>query len=109
MQAQQRWAIIGGGFLGMTLALRLAQQGKACHSLRGCASWAAWPAHGNSEMSSGTGIITSRCRPMPICVLCCAELGLEDEMQWTTTRTGFYIDSELYSLSNTLEFLSFPL
>jgi len=26
---QQKWAIIGGGFLGMTLALRLAQQGKA--------------------------------------------------------------------------------
>src|SRR4051794_36712916 len=26
---RERWAVVGGGFLGMTLALRLAQQGKA--------------------------------------------------------------------------------
>ena len=38
----------------------------------------------------------------------CANWELEDKIQWTTTRTGFYVDSKLYSLSNTLEFLQFP-
>jgi protoporphyrinogen oxidase len=37
-----------------------------------------------------------------------AELGLEKEMQWVETRTGFYTDGKLYSMSNTVEFLRFP-
>jgi protoporphyrinogen oxidase/peptidoglycan/xylan/chitin deacetylase (PgdA/CDA1 family) len=37
-----------------------------------------------------------------------AELGLEDEMEWVETRTGCYTDGELYSVSNTMEFLRFP-
>lgn len=36
------------------------------------------------------------------------ELELEAEMQWVQTRTGFYTDGTLYSLSNTTEFLRFP-
>jgi protoporphyrinogen oxidase len=37
-----------------------------------------------------------------------AELDLEKEMVWVETRTGFYTDDTLYSMSNTLEFLLFP-
>jgi protoporphyrinogen oxidase len=37
-----------------------------------------------------------------------SELGLEDRMRWGVTRTGFYTDGRLYSLSNNLEFLAFP-
>jgi protoporphyrinogen oxidase len=36
------------------------------------------------------------------------ELELEKEIQWRTTRTGFYVDSKFYSLSNSFEFLRFP-
>ena len=36
------------------------------------------------------------------------ELGLEKEMQWVETRTGFYTNDKLYSMSNTVEFLKFP-
>ena len=36
------------------------------------------------------------------------ECGLEDDMEWVETRTGFYTDGELHSMSNTLEFLKFP-
>jgi protoporphyrinogen oxidase len=36
------------------------------------------------------------------------ELGLEQELTWGTTRTGFYVDQRLYSLSNAWEFLRFP-
>jgi len=36
------------------------------------------------------------------------ELGLEKEMEWVETRTGFYTDGRLISMSNTMEFLRFP-
>ena len=37
-----------------------------------------------------------------------AEIGLEEELQWVETKTGFYTGGELLSMSNTLEFLRFP-
>lgn len=108
MQRQQRWAIVGGGFLGMTLALRLVQQGKsvtlfeAAPALGGLASaWQlgdiVWDRHYHVTLSSDRYLRSLL-----------GELGLETEIQWATTRTGFYLDSELHSLSNTLEFLKFP-
>jgi protoporphyrinogen oxidase len=36
------------------------------------------------------------------------ELGLGNALHWNVTRTGFYTDGVLYSLSTSLEFLSFP-
>jgi len=36
------------------------------------------------------------------------ELGLKDKVQWGTTKTGFYTDGKLYSMSNAIEFLTFP-
>jgi protoporphyrinogen oxidase len=92
----------------MTLALRLAQQGKAvtlfegAPSLGGLASaWqlgdVVWDRHYHVTLSSDN-YLRALLR----------ELGLESEIQWATTQTGFYVDSKLYSLSNTLEFLKFP-
>jgi protoporphyrinogen oxidase len=37
-----------------------------------------------------------------------AELGLEDDMQWVETKTGYYGGDALYSVSTTLEFLRLP-
>jgi protoporphyrinogen oxidase len=106
--AQQHWGILGGGMLGMTLAHRLLQQGNAvtlCESaeeLGGLASaWemggVVWDRHYHVILLSDQhlrGLL--------------AELGLDDEIQWVQTRTGFYTDGQLYSMSNTLEFLRFP-
>ena len=36
------------------------------------------------------------------------EIGLQDEFEWVETKTGFYTDGKLVSMSNTLEFLQFP-
>jgi protoporphyrinogen oxidase len=36
------------------------------------------------------------------------ELGIADRLRWGITRTGFYTDGKLHSLSNNLEFLRFP-
>jgi protoporphyrinogen oxidase len=36
------------------------------------------------------------------------ELGLASRLHWGVTRTGFYTDDTLYSMSDSLEFLRFP-
>jgi protoporphyrinogen oxidase len=37
-----------------------------------------------------------------------SDLDLEKEIQWVETKTGFFTDGKLHSVSNTLEFLKFP-
>jgi len=105
---RERWAVIGGGMLGMTLALRLAQKGcdvalfEAAEQCGGLASaWqlgeVTWDRHYHVTLLSDTELRALL-----------AELGLEQELTWATTRTGFYTGGKLYSMSNTLEFLRFP-
>jgi protoporphyrinogen oxidase len=105
---QQNWGIIGGGILGMTLAHRLAQQGykvtifEAAPELGGLAgAWKidnfTWDKFYHVILLSDTG--TRK-------VL--KELGLENQINWVETKTGFYSDGKLYSMSNIFEFLSFP-
>jgi protoporphyrinogen oxidase len=107
-QQTQKCAIVGGGLLGMTLALRLAQAGKAVTLFEGAdhlgglaSAWqlgdVVWDRHYHVTLLSDTTLRALL-----------SELGLEKEMQWVETRTGFYTDGQLYSMSNTLEFLRFP-
>ena len=94
--------------LGLTLAMRMAKQGhdvtliEAAPSLGGLAS--VWNI-GDIEFDRHyhvTLLSDSRLRNLV------AEIGLEDEMRWIETKTGFYTDDKLYSMSNTKEFLQFP-
>ncbi len=91
----------------MTLALRLAQRGhpvtiiESAPQLGGLASaWrlgdVTWDRHYHVTLLSDefTRSILS-------------ELGLDDDMQWVTTRTGFFTDGALHSMSNAFEFLRF--
>jgi protoporphyrinogen oxidase len=107
-EATDQWAIVGGGLLGMTLAYRLAQHGKqvtlfeAGDRLGGLASpWelgnVVWDRHYHVTLLSDSYL-----RDL------LKQLELEQDMKWVETRTGFYTDGQLYSLSNTLEFLKFP-
>jgi len=103
-----RWAVVGGGMLGLTLAHRLQQAGQqvtlleAAPEVGGLASaWqigdVTWDRHYHVTLLSDL-----RLRGL------LRELGLEADMKWVETRTGFYTDGKLYSMSNTLEFLRFP-
>ena len=103
-----RWGVVGGGILGMTLALRLSQQGKrvtlieAAPHLGGLASaWRVgdivWDRHYHVTLLSD-----SRLRNV------LAELDLEREIEWAETRTGVFAGGRLYSVSNTIEMLRFP-
>jgi protoporphyrinogen oxidase len=104
----EHWGVVGGGILGMTLALRLAQQGKsvtlyeAADHLGGLAdAWqlgdVQWDRHYHVTLLSDLHLRRLL-----------EELGLEQDMQWVETKTGFYTDDVLYSMSNSLEFLRFP-
>ncbi len=104
----QTWAIVGGGLLGMTLAYRLAQQGKSvtlyegASELGGLASaWqlgdVTWDRHYHVTLLSDFAV-RSLLR----------ELQLEQEMEWVETKTGVYTGGKLYSVSNAIEFLKFP-
>jgi len=108
MPQPQSWAILGGGILGMTVALRLAQQGQkvtlyeSSKELGGLASaWQlgdiTWDRHYHVTLLSD-GHNRSLLR----------ELNLEHELQWVETKTGFYTGGRMVSMSNSLEFLKFP-
>ncbi len=104
----QRWAIVGGGMLGLTLAHRMSQQGhdvtliEAAPRLGGLASvWqlgdVTWDKHYHVILLSD-----SRLRNL------LEEIDLDDQLNWVETKTGFYTNGQLYSMSDTREFLGFP-
>lgn len=104
----EKVAIVGSGFLGMTLALRLAKAGhnvtvfESSSEIGGLASaWeigaVVWDKHYHVTLASDK--FTRKL---------VEELGLGDEYRWVETKTGFYTDGELFSMSDTKEFLSFP-
>lgn len=108
METREHFGIVGGGLLGLTLALRLSQKGyrvtllEAAEQLGGLAdAWQVgdvkWDRHYHVTLLSDQhlrGVLK--------------ELELDDEMRWVKTRTGFLVDGRLYSMSNTREFLQFP-
>lgn len=105
----ERWAVVGGGMLGLTLALRLVQAGKKVSLFEAAAEagglagvWqlgdVVWDKHYHVTLLSDLAVRG---------VL--EELGLADDMRWVETRTGFYLgDGRLVSMSNSVEFLKFP-
>jgi protoporphyrinogen oxidase len=105
---QENWAVIGGGALGLTLAMRLAQNGKqvtvleASNRLGGLAdAWelggVQWDRHYHVMLLSDfylRGVLQ--------------ELGLGDAVRWSTTKTDFYTDGRFHPLTNALDYLRFP-
>lgn len=106
--APQRWGVVGGGMLGLELARRLRREGhsvtvlEAAPTLGGLAdAWQLGPITWDRHYHV---ILMSDLRVRELV----AEIGLEDEFRWVETKTGFYTDGRLYSMSNSLEFLKFP-
>ncbi|MBD5636110.1 MAG: NAD(P)/FAD-dependent oxidoreductase [Candidatus Eremiobacteraeota bacterium] len=106
--ARDRIAVIGGGLLGMTLALRLAQRGSAVSlfeseaELGGLAApWTfggvTWDRHYHVTLYSDAHL-RSLLR----------DLDLEAGMSWTSVGTGFFTDGRFYPMNGALDFLRFP-
>jgi len=108
LNTQQHWTVLGAGMLGMTLALRLAQSGKkvtlveAAPNLGGLASaWSlgdiVWDRYYHVTLLSDTVL-----REL------LDDLGLEQEIDWRTTKTNFYAGTEIYPLNNVVDYLKLP-
>jgi protoporphyrinogen oxidase len=104
----QHWGIIGGGIMGMTLALRLADMGMQVTILE--SSPAPGGLAGAVERNGITWdrfyhvILLSDLHTRSIL----SDIGLTGELVWAETRTGFYLENRLYSMSNIMEYLRFP-
>lgn len=103
-----KWAVVGGGMLGLTMAHRMAKEGhdvtliEAAPKLGGLTSvWelaeVTWDKYYHVILMTDTNL-----RGL------LEEIDLSDKLKWTETKTGFFTDGKLYSMSNTVEFLSFP-
>jgi len=101
-------AVVGGGMLGMTLALRLAQRGlrvtlvESEPALGGLAApWTVgdvtWDRHYHVTLASDTALRALL-----------RDLDLESEINWTTVGTGFYSGGRWHAMNNALDFLRFP-
>ena len=98
--SKTKFAIAGGGMLGLTLAMRMAKQGhdvtliEAAPTLGGLASvWdigdVVFDKHYHVTLLSD-----SRTRNLV------NEIGLEKDLRWIETKTGFYTNDTLYSMSD---------
>lgn len=102
------WGIIGGGIMGMTLALRLLQKGHNVTIFESSPRLGGLT--GAIEMDGVKWdrfyhvILMSDLYTRKIL----NETGLEDELRWVETKTGFYSGGKLYSMSNIFEYLKFP-
>ncbi len=109
MNAIKSWGIIGGGILGMSLALQLAQDGydvtlfEAESSFGGLTSPylgpdLTWDRYYHVILQTDS-LIQSLLR----------DLDLEDDIQWIKAKSGFYSEDGFTSMSNIWEFIRFPL
>ncbi|MBD2772973.1 NAD(P)/FAD-dependent oxidoreductase [Iningainema tapete] len=100
--------IIGGGMMGLASAYRLSQKGhkvtvfESNKQLGGLTTYHdyglfVWDRFYHVILPSDTYLINFL-----------QEIGLGDKLRWRRTLTGCYIDSQLYSISNTVEFFLFP-
>ena len=99
--------VVGGGMLGMTLALRLREAGHDVTLVEGASQLGGLAAPqelGEFVWDRFYHVVLLSDGNLRALL---AELGLADRLQWGTTRTGFYTDGELHSLSSTLDFLTF--
>ncbi len=108
-QQSDRQAIIGGGVLGLTLALRLAKAGKKVTLLEKATEW--------GGLASGIPIGNSTVekfyhhwfRSDTAIQNLISELGLSDKLEWLPSKVGIYQHGHTYDFSTAIDLLKFPL
>ncbi len=97
--------VVGGGMLGLGLALRLVEQGHRVTVLE------ASPTVGGLASADAIGGVTWD-RFYHVTLLSDSylrdllqDIGLADQLHWRTTRTGFFIDGRLVPMSSSVDFL----
>ena len=103
-----RVGIVGGGILGMTLALRLRSRGYRVTLIEAAAEiggLAGSQSIGGYTWDRYYHVILQSDQHLQALL---QEIGLGDSLRWGTTRTGFYTGGRLHSMSDSLEFVRFP-
>jgi len=101
--------ILGGGITGLTSAFYLLRAGARVTVVEGqpqLGGLATYFDFGPFWWDKFYHCILTSDRPLQTLI---DDLGLSREMRWQDTKTGFYADHALYSMSSTWEFLRFPL
>lgn len=105
---KSRWAVVGGGMLGLGVARKLLERGEdvtlfdSGDSLGGLTS--AWTI-GNVTWDRFYHVILLSDAHLRRLL---RELDLDEDIEWVQTKTGFYSAGKLHSLSSSIDFLKFP-
>jgi protoporphyrinogen oxidase len=100
--------VIGGGMMGIDIARRLRREGYEVSIIEGS------PVIGGLTTPSSFGGYTwdkfyHVILPDDVFTIgMIKELGLENELRWNETKTGFFINDHYHSMSDLVEFLKFP-
>lgn len=103
-----RIGVVGGGLMGLALADQLASAGhrvdvyEKSEQIGGLATWHdfdrfVWDRFYHVILPTDSALLGFMKR-----------IGLGDQVKWGATQTGYYVDSNFYSLSNNVDFLRFP-
>jgi protoporphyrinogen oxidase len=104
-----RIGIIGGGLMGMALAHRLTVLGHEVTVFERDPQIGGLATHhdyGGFYWDRFYHVVLPTDRHL---IAYIKEIGLGDQLEWRRTLTGFYVNDRMYSISNSLEFLRFPL
>jgi protoporphyrinogen oxidase len=108
MEEKKTFGIIGGGLMGMSLATQLTNEGyrvtilERSSELGGLTT--AWDYGGYIWDKFYHVILPDDTNTLELINY----LGLQDELNWQETKTGFFIRGNYHSMSNLIEFIKFP-
>jgi len=108
MPASADVCIVGAGLMGMALGRKLALDGHRVTVLESApqiGGLATWHDFGDFEWDRFYHVVLPTDQHL---IGLLDALGLESAMFWARTRTGFYVDDQMHSISNNIEFLRFP-
>lgn len=99
--------IVGAGMTGMALAQRLGAVGHTVTVFEQAdqpGGLATYQDHGSFVFDRFYHVILPTDRYLLSFI---ADIGLQDDLRWRKTLTGFYVDEEMHSVSNALEYVRF--
>ncbi|MES2352818.1 MAG: NAD(P)/FAD-dependent oxidoreductase [Pseudomonadota bacterium] len=100
--------VIGGGLTGLALAFRLTRLGHTVTVLereKQVGGLATYANYGRFYWDRFYHVILPSDQHL---IQFIQDLGLADQLRWTRTLTGFYVDKQFHSMSSSAEFLRFP-
>jgi protoporphyrinogen oxidase len=99
--------IVGGGIMGLALAQRLAARGQRVTVLERepqLGGLSTWHDYGAFTWDRFYHVILPGDAHL---IRFLTDIGLADRLRWSRTRTGFFVDEQMHSMSTTAEFLRF--